>query len=188
MRRVDDRGMTPRLPPLLSGNDLPLPELQAARLDGELFSIGDAFIPVDEVEGPRHRARAVHSGLPARVIAEQRSAAWIWGALEAPPRPHQVCVDIAARVRLLGVTAVAVREVVIDAADIELVDGLSVTTPLRTVIDLARFSPRFGHADESIVRALMSLGGFGLEECLTDLDRRRNLPNKRQAVDRLARL
>lgn len=173
-----------RLPSVLTALDLPLPELRAALLDGELFGLDDAFTPIDEVESPRHRARAAHAGLPHRLIAEQHTAAWIWGAAP-PPSRHEFCVAIAARARVSGDGAHAVREVVIEPNEIELFDGLQVTTPLRTALDLARFSVRFGQPEVQAIGWLMLHHGFDLGDCRDELDRRRNLPRKRLAHARL---
>lgn len=179
--------MTQRLPSVLSPVDLPIAELLAARLDGELFRVGDGFSPVDEVEQPRHRARALRAGISDRLIAEQRSAAWIWGALPAAPNPHQFCVALDARVTHSSVAWVTVRDVVIEASECVVLDELPVTTPLRTAVDLARFSSTFDEVEVQAVVRLMRFGSFGLEECLEHMSRRRNLPNKREAARRLRR-
>ncbi|CAN5360054.1 hypothetical protein BH11ACT4_BH11ACT4_03830 [soil metagenome] len=180
--------MPQRLPPVLSPHDLPLAELTAARLDGELFRIDDAFAPVDEIDQPSLRAGALRAVVPERLIAEQRSAAWIWGALDAPPIRHELCVTAGARTRSPGVSWMHVREVVIEPAELATIAGLQLTTPLRTVVDLARFSTEFGEAEALVCTWLMRRHGFGIADCLDDMDRRRNLPNKRQAADRLRRL
>jgi hypothetical protein len=178
--------MPQRLPTVLSSTDLPLPELHAARLDGELFRVDDAFAPVDEIERPLHRAQALRATLPDRLIAEQRSAAWVWGALDAPPAQHELCVLAGTRTRAAGVSWMHVREVVLDPGDLALVGGMQVTTALRTAVDLARFSTAFGEAEGLIVRWLMRHHGFDVDDCRAELDRRRNLPNKRQAITRLS--
>lgn len=77
------------------------------------------------------------------------------------------------------------REVVIDASELLQVAGLLVTTPLRTVVDLARSSMNFKNDDLRAVRDLMRIGRFGIEECRAVLDRRRNLPHKRLALERI---
>lgn len=173
-----------RLPSVLTTLDLPLPELHAARLDGDLFGLDTGFAPVDEIETAQHRALVVHAGLPARVIAEQRSAAWIWGAGPAPAR-HEVCVAIGARARIADPRSTVVREVVITAEEIVELDGLAVTSPLRTVLDLARFSTHFGDSERRTISALMADHAFDLADCRSELDRRRNLPLKRLAHERL---
>jgi hypothetical protein len=180
--------MPQRLPSVLSAYDLPIAELSAARLDGELFRIDDCFAPVDEIEQPQHRAKALRAGLPDRLIAEQRSAAWIWGALDAPPTTHELCAAIGARTRSPSVSWMKLREVVIEPQEITTIDGMQLTTPLRTVVDLARFSARFGEAEELMVAWLMRHHGFTVADCLDDMNRRRNLPNKRKAIARLGRL
>lgn len=174
-----------RLTPVLSARDLPVAELHAARLDGELFSLDAVFCPVDEVEASALRAAALAAIMPARAIAEQRSAAWIWGALERPPERHELCASIDARVRPPAAMRVAVREVVIDELAIAEIGGMRVTTPLRTVVDIARFSETFGDRERAMTLALMRLGRFGVEACEADINGRRNLPNKKVAIARL---
>jgi hypothetical protein len=174
-----------RLPSVLFHPDLPEAELHSAKLDGELYRIDQCFSPVDEIESREHRARALVLTIPARLIVEQRSAAWIYGAAELPST-HQFCVDISARVRTGTLVTLAVREVVITAGDLVDIAGLAVTTPVRTVVDLARNSPDFGDDELTMVGALMRIGGFGLEECRAVLDRRRNLPHKNLALERIA--
>ncbi len=50
-----------------------------------------AWTPVDEIEQPRHRALSLALRLPDRVIIEQRSAAWVWGALPTAPAASTSC-------------------------------------------------------------------------------------------------
>ncbi|MBG6054280.1 hypothetical protein IWX81_000670 [Salinibacterium sp. CAN_S4] len=185
--------MPQRLPSVLSESDLPAAELWAARLDGQLFRIGDGFAPVDEIEQSSHRARAVHAvaatsrGADYRLIAEQRSAAWIWGARDVAPVHQQLCVVSDSRGGRDLPRAVSVREVVISGQEIATVGGFRVTTPLRTIIDLARFSDDFEGSDASTVSRLMNQAGIGFERCEQDITRRRNLPGKRRALQRLSR-
>lgn len=175
-----------RLPPVLSRYDLPQAELLAAQLDGEVYRVDDCFSPIDEIDQCSHRALALLAIVPAKLIAEQRTAAWVLGALSHPPSRHQFCADIGSRVRPTGLIATTIREVVIDRADLTCCAGLELTTPLRTAIDIARFSPSFAGDELRMIRALMNLGRFTVDDCRTVLDRRRNLPNKRRALVRLA--
>lgn len=182
--------MSQRLPAVLSHHDLPQAELNAALLDGEVYAVDECFSPIDEIDQRSHRALALASLLPEqllpeRLIAEQRTAAWVLGALARPPFHHQFCAAIDARVRPSGMIRVTVREVVIDETDLLECASLRVTTPLRTVVDLARFSPSFGDEEVRLVKNLMSLDRFGVEECKAMLDRRQNLPAKRLAHQRI---
>ncbi|MET4780186.1 type IV toxin-antitoxin system AbiEi family antitoxin [Glaciihabitans sp. UYNi722] len=177
--------MPQRLPPVLSRFDLPEAELHAARLDGELYAVDDCFSPIDEIDRRATRAAALSALFPTRLIAEQRTAAWVLGVLARPPVKHQFCADVSARARPMGTARFSLREVVLDESDLLDYSGLRVTTPLRTVVDLARFSPAFGEQEVRMTNALMRLGRFGVGECVAMLDRRRNLPGKRQALARI---
>ena len=173
-----------RLSAVLSPADLPEPELHAAKLDGELYPLDGCFCPVDEIETAAHRALALSILVPAGLIAEQRTAAWIYGATGCPDR-HQFCANIKARVRPGSQSRVSVREVVIDGDELRAIAGLPVTSPLRTVLDLARFSPAFAAPEIAMLTGLMRIGGFGVPECIDAVNARRNLPAKRLALARL---
>jgi hypothetical protein len=142
---------------------------------------------VDEIEQPRHRALSLALRLPDRVIIEQRSAAWVWGALMSPPAEHQLCAAIGARVRP-GPGWPVVREVVIDDEDIWTLGQAKVTSPMRTVIDLARFADSFDDDLATAVVELLRIGGLGIEQCVAAMEGRRNLPSKRRARTRLRSL
>jgi len=177
--------MTRLLPLVLSRFDLPQAELHAARLDGELFAIDECFAPIDLAPHASLRAAALAAIVPARLIAEQRTAAWVLGALLDPPAQHQLCADTAARYRFAGAARCTVREVVLDSDDTAVLGRLRVTTPLRTAIDLARFCVKFDAAEEDIVAGLAQIGGFDLRGAIAGLERRRHLPGKVRAAQRL---
>jgi len=174
-----------RLSPVLSTLDLPFTELSAARLDGDVYAIDDCFSPVDVVESALTRARSVAAVVPTRLIAEQHTAAWIWGARLTPPAPHQFCSPAGVRAKSASLRRFVVREVTIERDETIEFGVLRVTTPLRTATDIARFAARFGRADADAVRRLMLIGRFSLDECARALDRRPNLPLKKRAWQRL---
>lgn len=174
-----------RLGSVLSTADLPAAELAAARLDGELFGIGECFAPIDVVETPSHRAAAIAAVVPSRLIAEQRTAAWIWGAIDRVPDQHQFCASIGARVRPAARLRITVREVVIDDDSTTTVAGLLVTTILRTILDLSRFSEDWSAQDDRTIASLLHRGRLSVSDCIAELESRRNLPGKRRAVDRI---
>jgi hypothetical protein len=175
-----------RLPAVLSCSDLPEAELCAARLDGEVYRIDECFSPIDEIERPITRANALSSITPGRFIAEQRTAAWLHGALGFPPAVHQFCVAAGARAKPPQGSRVSVREVEIDDSEIQAFGGIRVTTPLRTVADLARFSRIFRADEQLIVSTLLAIDGIGIDECRVALNLRHNLPGKRLALRRIS--
>jgi hypothetical protein len=174
-----------RLDTVLHPTDLPLAELWAARLDGELFAVDEAFIPIDTPESPEHRARSLSVHCRDRLIAEQLTAAWIWGAAPNPPAKHELCARITARRRSFVVQRSTVREVVIEDDEICELGGILVTSPLRTTIDFARAVDTFDTADAAIVSALIDIGGLTLPDIVHALNRRRNLPHKVRALKRV---
>ena len=177
--------MTPRLSSVLSDFDLPLAELQAARLDGEVFAVDECFSPIDAVEGRVHRALALATLVPPRLIAERRSAAWVLGAAVDAPAVHELCAASTARARPPLSARVSVREVMISEGDVETIGGLRVTTPLRTALDLLRVGDEFDARDAAIVRALLEIGELTSHDCRAAAERRTKLPGKRRALHRL---
>lgn len=183
--------MTSRLPSLLTTVDFSEAELCALVLDGVLFRVGEGFSAVDEIPGVALRARSLATWLPAQLVAERRTAAWVWGARNDAPAVHELCVDIAVRARPVAAMRLTVREVVITPDEVAHFDGgdvrVRVTTPVRTAVDIARTSRQFAGQDAECVAMLMVLGQFGAEHCVAAMDERRNLPGKKRAVERLRR-
>jgi hypothetical protein len=178
--------MSLRLSAVLSPSDFPAPELTALVLDGEAFRVDRCVAPVDSIPGPLLRAAALTAELPPRLIAEQHTAAWVWGIQADPPLRHEVCADITARIRPTLDSRLAVREVVVLHEDVATLAGLTVTTPMRTAIDLARFVLEWSDEEARIVRELLTLGECDILDCARVMNRKRNLPNKRIALERLA--
>jgi hypothetical protein len=166
-----------RLSPVLADADLSPAELQAARLDGEVYDLAGAFCLIGELESPAHRARAVLQTRSPRLIAELRTAAWIWGA--APEPVHlEFSVTPEARARLSPAHQIAVREIVYEDGDLELLDGYRVTSPLRTILDLARFAEPF---DPPVVTRLAALASLDPDDVMATLASRSGIPAKHRA-------
>lgn len=171
---------------MLSFHDLPLEELQAARLDGEVFAIDECFSPIDSVEQRSHRAQALATLMQPRLIAERRTAAWVHGALARPPAVHEFCASVNARARPSISARAVVREVTIHDEEVLTLGGVHVTTPLRTALDLLRVSETFGPAEEGMVLALFEIGHVSLDDCRAAAIERHKLPGKVRALRRLA--
>ena len=178
--------MTRLLSPVLSRHDFAEPELAALVLDGEVYRVGSSVAPLDEVASPALRAASLALELGPRLIAERHTAAWVWGAQSSPPLRHEVCADITARLRPALDAGLSVREVVILHEDIGVLGDLAVTTPMRTAIDLARFTATWNQNETRTVRELLRLGGFDILDCARVMNRKQNLPNKRIALERFA--
>jgi hypothetical protein len=167
-----------RLPDVLSARDLPVAELSSLRLDGELFRVGDFWSPVDLAEDANQRARAAALLVPVRAIAERLTAAWIYGLAPEPER-HQFCVHVTARAYFPPSPRFGVREVACPPEDtirigarpsstraredpahrVIRAEGLLVTRPLRTAIDLARWPPPELTVPAPLLAALLRLAG-----------------------------
>ncbi|MGR0317902.1 type IV toxin-antitoxin system AbiEi family antitoxin [Agromyces sp. ZXT2-3] len=174
-----------RLSSVLDVHDLPLAELCAARLDGELMRIGDGWCPVDEPDLPSLRAAIVAPGLPAPFIVERRSAAWVHGALPAPPVAPECCVPHASRVSTRSLPrAMVLREVAITSDEIAEVGGIRCTTLDRTVYDLVRDAEPAPDAVR-IVAALLALDAGAEGRVRARMEHSRRMPHKSAALRRL---
>ncbi|OUE31162.1 hypothetical protein BFL35_06555 [Clavibacter michiganensis] len=177
--------MSPRLAPVLSVLDLPLAELCSARLDGEVYEVDACYSPVDELASPWLRAAALAAQIPSRLIAERSTAAWVHGAVRTPPRTHEYCVDTVARCHPPALRNVRIREVVLDERDTVVLAGLRVTTPLRTLCDIARTVADLTPRHESACLGLLALPGVTIAAAREHLAACGALPDKRRALTRL---
>lgn len=176
--------MNPSSPILLPSAHLSASELRAAALDGELVPVGEGFVPIDAPITAYARAASLAPLLiDERVVVADRSAAWVWG-WGAAPRAVMTCVAITARIPSPDRRRLRTREVVIDDDERRMLGTVAVTTPLRTLLDLAR------HDLDDDVIALLTAGivahGITTENLETALTRRRSLSFVRPARARLA--
>lgn len=176
-----------RLPMVLGTVDLPLAELCAARLDGELFAVDDGWAPVDEPDLPAFRAAVVALRMPRPLVIERRSAAWVHGALPVPPTIAQFCVPHSARIAVLGDRRASVREVKIDESEIVEFGGIRCTSVVRTAFDILRDVDDDASGAEAVVAALIEARPWLASALRARLDAATRMPHKSLALARLAR-
>ncbi|MDF2575265.1 MAG: hypothetical protein K0S05_2177 [Agromyces sp.] len=176
-----------RLPVVLGTLDLPIAELCAARLDGELFAIDDGWAPVDEPDLPAFRAAVIALRMPRPLVIERMSAAWVHGAVAVPPAVAQFCVPHSARIAPIGDRRATVREVKLDESDVVEFGGIRCTSVVRTGFDLLRDADYETVDGEAVVAALMAPRPW-LGSSLGDrLDAATRMPHKSLALARLER-
>ncbi len=131
---------------LAPGMPFALGELHAMKLDGVVVRvIADTFRPAATDETPELRAVAVFHHVPAalahRAVVAQLSAAWVYGCAY-PPEKFSLLIDndgnSVATPPLCGCT---IRQVHLDPVDVLMLGAVSVTSPLRTALDVARTAP-----------------------------------------------
>jgi hypothetical protein len=135
---------------ILLRGELPLVEMRAMRLDGQLYPLADNWCPMDVVETPLVRAAAIMAGRSARLIGDLETAAWIWGALPQLLRPIRLCSDTRARARSAPGSDAVVRELTLTDADIVRLGPYATLTPSRTMHELTRQ----GRSSREILAAL----------------------------------
>lgn len=154
-------------------------ELSAACLDGHLVELGDAYIPADAVETPWLRAGSLRGILGDTLAATHLSAAWVHGALHTPPSRHTVQRAVARRLHHVMGRRFVYRDLTIDVDDLLSMGGCWVTTPERTLADLAR-TPDAEHerAARSLVAELPGLAA----DAAAWLETHPSLPHKKAAL------
>ncbi|MFG6401410.1 hypothetical protein [Microbacterium sp. P04] len=167
-----------------AGDRLATAELTAACLDGHLVPLGEAFVPADVVETCALRAATLHDLLGDTLAATHQSAAWVWGVIEAAPRRHTVQRAVERRIHHVLGRMLVYRDPLIPAADLVTLGGAAVSTPPRTLADLARSAL---DSDHDVARVWAQRDAATAERAIAWLDRARGAPRKVPAA-RLLRL
>ncbi|WP_435744931.1 type IV toxin-antitoxin system AbiEi family antitoxin [Microbacterium sp. PMB16] len=172
----------------LPSGRLSLAELSAARIDGHVVDIGDAYFPADLVEGPDVRASSLATLVRPGMAASGPSAAWIHGAGDSPPAVHHVKRAVDRRLRARTSTRLVFHDTVLPASDQQSIGGIAVSTPVRTMLDLATGL----HRDPRMLPWMNLLAGVDPdlpEEAATRLGEMQRVPGSRvgsAALERLA--
>jgi hypothetical protein len=169
------------------GGRLSQPELSAARLDGHVVEVGDAYIPADLVEGPDVRAGAIATLVQAGTAACGPTAAWIHGAGDAAPGVHHVRRCVERRLRPLTCARLIFHDTMVPAVDVAMIGGIPVTTPTRTMLDLATTLHRDPRVLTWMSRLAVACPGTA-EAAAEALRARRRVPGSRAGLAALERL
>lgn len=174
--------MTRRLPRILDLGILSPVELRAAVLDGELGMLGEAFAITDAPPTPSMRAASLARAVPERGIIADRCAAWVWG-WTPESSPLRLCVSKEARISSPTRRMHRAREVAISPDEVHELGGVAITSPERTLVDLARFD----EGDDVIELLAAGIVVAGMEKEVVDaaLDRRPASAGLRRARQRL---
>ncbi len=110
------------------------------------------------------RARSLLPLLGRRWAAVRRSAAWVHGAVLTEPASHHVQRAVPTRIRAHSHARTVFHDLRLDPADVREVAGVCVSTPERTLADLARSEHQddvdlacsWALADEGVQRAAVA--------------------------------
>lgn len=160
------------------GDRLSTAELSAACLDGHLVGLGEGYVPADTIETAWLRAASLHELVGANLAAILETAAWIHGARAEPPARHRLQRASPHRVHEPIGRRFVYRDTQIPEADLMRIAGVAVTTPARTVADLARSATA---ADLEMLRAFASADPDVLEAGRRLLRDAARMPRKRAA-------
>lgn len=184
------RGMPASVFLYFVGERLSAAELSAARLDGHLVDLGEGYMPADAVETASMRAASLAALLGETMAASLLSAAWVWGAIDEPPVRHSAHRAVERRLHHVIARRLVLHDVAIPAEGRVVLGGVWVTTPLQTMLDLARAWVDDPAAD-SMAHAMRAIGAKGLadpDEAIAQLSARPRVPGKKAVISALASL
>ena len=141
---------------LFPGTPLALAELWAARIDGDVVDVGEAFIPADAAETAWMRAMSLRTLLDQELAAVMRTAVWIYGGLAELPDEIEVQSAVTKRVRVPPHSRLQLRDTLLDPADIVRMGSVAVTSPARTLADIARAAAELPETYEAPLAGLLS--------------------------------
>jgi hypothetical protein len=121
----------------LPGIRLSPAELSAARIDGHVVDLGEAYVPADLVESADVRASTLAPLVRPGTAASGPTAAWIHGAGDTPPSVHHVKRSVDRRLRPQTSGRLVFHDTLLAASDQQMIGGIAVSTPVRTLLDLA---------------------------------------------------
>jgi hypothetical protein len=180
--------MTSALPRLLGAPAFSFAELCAARLDGQLYRVGDLFATIDTADSAELRAEAFAAVTPSSVIADRGTSSWIHGARASPPTALQVCVDHTRRGAAVGTIGLDVRQCALTRGDVIRLGGARTTSPLRTAVDLLRTERRFTPMAALEIAALLRFADASVADCRDRIRRHLHSPGTRRALVRAGSL
>lgn len=160
------------------------PELSAARLDGLVFEVADAYMPADLPEDAAARVAALSPVLAPGFAASGPSAAWIHGTGDRAPIRHHIQRMSPQRRRIVSLRNVLVHESRLASEDVQMIAAAPVTTPLRTMVDLAIRAGRDAECASWLRDFAVSRHDL-VRPALDHIAARQRMPGKRAAVTAL---
>jgi len=160
-------------------------ELSAARLDGHLVPLGDAYVPADTIETAALRAATLGDLLGTTLAATHVTAAWIHGAVVDPPARRMVQRAVHRRTNPIIDVRTVYRDMTVDIDDLVLLGGVWVTSVTRTLVDLVRVRDDL---HQSAARAVIEHYPHEVDEAVSWFDRHPRTRNRRTGLGVLERL
>lgn len=164
------------------GERLSAAELAAARLDGDVVEVGEAFMPADAIESPEIRAASLRPLVARGLALTHESAAWVHGALPDPPLRHSVQRCTERRRNHVLDHRLHYRDLQLPALDIVHLGGMPVSCRVRTLCDLLRADAAVAAAPQRGAVAMIETFPDIVPEAHEALESSGPLPFKRQAL------
>ena len=171
----------------LPGDALSATELTAARLDGDVVDVGEGFIPADAVETAELRAASLRPLLGSGLALTHASAAWVHGALGEPPARHSVQRSSERRRNAVIDARLHYRDLRVPPDEVQLIGGIPVTTPPRTLSDLVREDITAGRPVAAAAHAMAAAFPGLAASAVAALERTGPVAHKRATIAWLCR-
>ncbi|SDQ15080.1 SAM-dependent methyltransferase [Microbacterium sp. cf332] len=139
------------------GDRLSSAELAAARIDGDVIEVGEAFMPADAVETAELRAASLRPLVAPGLALTHETAAWVHGALPDPPARHSVQRCTERRRNHVLDHRLHYRDTRLPPADTVHLGGMPVSDPVRTLCDLVRAALSDGRAPGAAATAMTGI-------------------------------
>ncbi|MFV0458145.1 MAG: hypothetical protein ACK5MT_05165 [Actinomycetales bacterium] len=165
--------------------------LESMRREGLLVAVGDCYLVGDVADRPAARRRALAAAVPDGVVIGLSTAVWALGGppTDPSPRPRSASALVAAGSRAIPVhifspgarvcPQLRVHVARVPAQDTVQVDGLTLTTATRTLVDLALTGE--AHDDEAL-RWLLTRAGVSPVEAMSALAERGRVRRRDHAL------
>lgn len=133
--------------------DMSVAELTAMVIDGELQSLADSYCPIDWPTDEQARLAMALPSATSSFVLIGLGAAWVWGCRDRPPTTWEIAPLQRVRTTPRLPARTVVRDVRWKQHDVVILGNRRVTTPGRTILDIARYETRVDERDLLLVLA-----------------------------------
>lgn len=168
-----------------SALDFHATELNAMRLEGDVFDLHGVYIPADSPDVLATRVAIARAGAPLKLILDGRSAAWAWGATNHFPAHPELCSNLFGRTTKRHDGYKPARTVRLNANDVIETDGGTTVSPWRTTVHLLRWQP---NTPSDTFRQLLAIDSLTVADGFAKLAAERRARQSSLAIETYRRI
>jgi len=160
-------------------------------LDGELWRTGMVLCPADAPDDALSRVTLASIACPPGIAFVRLGAAWIWRCLDSPPQRWGVTSVGRSRLTTMPQEQYAGCDVRFRPGDLVSMGDVYVSTPARTLVDIARYEDERPESEIiDVLRRLLRVherNGHHGDDIIIAVRTARHLPYKMRCPDRINR-